>query len=70
MIDWIGDGESDWYCVDYDQVEKFRNHIKRKHNVDIHESEGMWFGKYNDPELAKIGVRIKKVVQRKNDIVN
>ncbi|KAL4487904.1 hypothetical protein ABPG72_022764 [Tetrahymena utriculariae] len=64
-----GDGDSDWYCVDFDQVEKYRNYVKKKYQVDIHGDEGLWFGKYNDPDVIKAGIRIKKVIQRKNDIV-
>ncbi|KAL4469446.1 hypothetical protein ABPG74_004699 [Tetrahymena malaccensis] len=64
-----GEGDSDWYCVDFDQVEKYRNYIKRKYQVDIHGDEGLWFGKYNDPDVIKAGIKIKKVIQRKNDIV-
>lgn len=51
-------------------MERFREYVRKKHGVDIHASEGLWFGKYNDADLAKIGVKIKKVVQRKNDIVS
>lgn len=57
-----GEGESDWYCVDSDQVEKYRNFVKKKYSIDIHISEGLWFGKYNDPDMLKAGIRIKKVI--------
>lgn len=40
----FGPGESVWYCVPYEYVDKMNDLLSQKYGCNLYQREGMWFG--------------------------
>ena len=61
-----GPGDSDWYGVKMEYSLKFRELVKKQHNMDIYRKEGIWFPTLDWFMTNKIEVFYG--VQEKNDV--
>ena len=62
-----GPGEVEWFCMEADEAYRFNDHILADKNLNLLQSEGLWY--ISLEEVLQRGFKVSKFVQEQGDVV-